>query len=451
MTPERHTRVSELFLEVRELDSPEREPRLRELCTDDPSLVADVLELLEHEGSSAEIRARAELPAGEVEQALAAWEEAEQPDRIGSYELLEPLGRGAMGVVYEARHPRLTRTVALKWVRPLLDPEAAGARFVRETELVSKLSHPGIAAVFDAGIDDGPAGPRPWYAMERVEGPHLDEHCREHALDLHARVRLVAELADAVHHAHQHGVLHRDLKPSNIRVDADGRPKVLDFGVAGVLADDGRLRDLPAGTPRYMSPEQLAGEALDVRADVYALGVILRELIVGGEVAQRRSVDAIPVELRAVLDQALALEREQRPPSASEFGRDLHRFLEARPVAARTQTGPELALLFTRRNPALVGGGVAVFVTLLAGLIVSTVFWSKARADQLRAEKSEEAAGIREREALTAAAALRRASEALAESEAAERSSRQAGGSFASRSNTRSAVNGRRRTRGSLR
>ena len=188
-----------------------------------------------------------------------------------------------MGTVYEAEQDSPRRPVALKVVRPGLASPAVIRRFAHEAQILARLHHPGIAQVYEAGIaDDG----QPFFAMEFIRGLPLDEYADRHGLDLAARVALVARVCDAVQHAHDQGVIHRDLKPANILVEEAGQPKVLDFGVAratdaDLLTAAGLTRTGQLlGTPNYMSPEQVAGDpaAIDRRADVYALGVILFEL-----------------------------------------------------------------------------------------------------------------------------------------------------------------------------
>ncbi len=206
------------------------------------------------------------------------------PSRIGCYRIICQMGEGGMGTVYEAEQDSPRRTVAIKVIRSdLVSPGLAG-RFRNEAQILARLQHAGIAQVYEAGIsEDG----RPFFAMEIIRGVPLDEFAQSRRLDPRARMELVALVCDAVQHAHDKGVIHRDLKPANILVEESGRPRVLDFGVAHATAADGlatssltRTGEL-LGTLRYMSPEQLGGHpgGLDGRLDVYALGVILFELL----------------------------------------------------------------------------------------------------------------------------------------------------------------------------
>ena len=202
--------------------------------------------------------------------------------RLGRYELVRVLGRGAMGVVYEGRDPRLDRPVAVKTIlkRHLLDDDVAAdysARFVREAQAVARLAHPHIVTVFDFGEDDVAC-----IVMEFIRGRELATHFEAgEFFDLPAAVRILCELLDALGYAHEHGIVHRDVKPANVMLDAAGRVKLTDFGVAR-MADAGADRTLPGtmvGTPSYLSPEQIQGLAVGSRTDLFAVGVILYQFL----------------------------------------------------------------------------------------------------------------------------------------------------------------------------
>jgi serine/threonine protein kinase len=193
-----------------------------------------------------------------------------------------------MGAVYEALQEKPERKVALKVIKPGVASAEALRRFDQETRLLGKLHHPGIAQIYEAGTADTGQGPQPYFAMERIQGATLREHARRAPLSAREKLALVAKICDAVHHAHQKGIIHRDLKPSNILIDETGQPKVLDFGVARATDAD-RQATLHTtageivGTLPYMSPEQVSVDPsdLDIRSDVYALGVLLYELLAG--------------------------------------------------------------------------------------------------------------------------------------------------------------------------
>jgi len=210
------------------------------------------------------------------------------PERIGPYRVLGMLGRGGMGVVFETEQEQPQRRVAVKVLRSGLESQALRARFAQEAVLLARLQHPGVAQIFEAGSATVGGELLPFFAMELVRGEPVTEFVRNRGLDVRARLDLMARICDAVQHAHQKGVIHRDLKPSNILVVDSGQPKLLDFGVARATEDDLRAtlqtcQGQLVGTLAYMSPEQAAADpdGIDTRSDVYSLGVILHEVLVG--------------------------------------------------------------------------------------------------------------------------------------------------------------------------
>jgi len=194
-----------------------------------------------------------------------------------------------MGNVYEAEQQNPARRVALKMMRSELFGPGLLSRFQRETQILGRLQHPGIAQVHEAGTLEHRGTTLPYFAMEFVDGRPLGAYAADEGLDTRARLRLFAQVCDAVHHAHAQGVVHRDLKPDNVLVTADGHPKVLDFGIARLAGSDVADPTLVTevgqvmGTLPYMSPEQVTGrpDEIDARSDVYALGVLLFELLSG--------------------------------------------------------------------------------------------------------------------------------------------------------------------------
>jgi len=319
--------------------------------------------------------------------------------RVGRYTLIRRLAAGGMGVVFEAQQERPNRRVALKLVQAALADESTLRRFRYEAEALGRLRHPGIAQVYEAGVDLDPGvEERPFLAMEFVEGARpVTQYVRETALPFDEIVRLFVEICAAVQHGHDHGVLHRDLKSSNVLVDSAGAPKVIDFGIARVLGD-AHTRATHAGeivgTLASMSPEQLDGglDALDVRSDVYALGALLYESLCGRPpvdlkglslsdalVKVRSSVPArpvsvrpeLPVELEWIVLRALEPDRERRYASAAELGRDLERYLGDEPLLASPPSSVYRVRKFVRRNRIVVGATVAVFVALITGTVVA--------------------------------------------------------------------------------
>lgn len=247
-------------------------------------------------------------------------------ERFGRYEILAELGRGAMGVVYKARDPKINRVVAVKTIslagQPADEEQEYRERFYREAEAAGRLSHPGIVTIFDVGEE--PETRAPYIVMEFVGGQSLDKllSAQDRKLPLETALQLTHELAEALDCAHGQGVVHRDLKPANILLTEDGRAKIADFGVAKLNLANHTLAGRALGTPAYMSPEQLNGEAVDGRSDLFSLGVVLYTILTGYRPFQGNSAltvsykvvnrDPIPAtvldtELPPALDYIIAL------------------------------------------------------------------------------------------------------------------------------------------------
>ncbi|MHC4696040.1 MAG: serine/threonine-protein kinase, partial [Planctomycetota bacterium] len=278
MTPQDFERVRELFLAARKLEPAEQSAYLDKTCADNPDLRAEVQALLAHgDGASDGLEMPSQLAGvrSEIERAYQSSESEPLPERIGQYSVLEVLGEGGMGTVYlaEQEHPR--RKVALKLVRSGSTSRALLQRLEREASILGQLEHPGIARIYEAGVadvrtKDGLTVRTPFFAMEYVRGRPLRERVEQVGLRTRERLELIASICDAVHHAHQNGVIHRDLKPGNILVDEWNHPKILDFGVARVTDADVQtvtLETAPGqliGTIAYMSPEQVTGVSANV-------------------------------------------------------------------------------------------------------------------------------------------------------------------------------------------
>lgn len=324
------------------------------------------------------------------------------PATIGGHRVTAVLGWGSMGVVYKARQSDPDRTVAIKLLRLDCVGAAAADRFRREVRLLAGLRHPSIATVHESGIEDLGAGPQPWFSMEYVDGTSLRTHADEKGLDRRERVSLIVQVARAVQHAHAAGIVHRDLKPENVLVRDDGSICVLDFGVAAVREADETLLTLTAtgqvvGTLAYMAPEQARGARLDARADQYALGAMLYELLTdelpipvrgrlphdalrviadGTWTAPTRHDASLAGDLEAILGTALAPEPNQRFASVRELADDLERWLAGEPVKARPPSMLAGVQRFVRRHAKLVSVAALVLVLLgaLGALALHAVF-----------------------------------------------------------------------------
>jgi WD40 repeat protein/predicted Ser/Thr protein kinase len=425
-----HRRVEELFDQAVDLDPARLAAFLDDQCAGDADLRAAVEELLQldRSGQAAESLLRSPL-AGSRPTAFAP--PTPRFPAIGRYRVVRVLGEGGMGTVYEAEQDSPRRPVALKVVRQGLASPALLKRFTHEAQILGRLHHPGVAQVYEAGFaDDG----QPFFAMEFIRGLPLDEYANRQGLDLAARVGLVARACDAVQHAHDQGVIHRDLKPANILVEETGQPKVLDFGVAratdaDLLTAAGLTRTGQLlGTPNYMSPEQVTGDPakIDERADVYALGVILFELVayrLPFQLENRPLAEAarlileqdpprlgsLDPELRGdvetIVTKALAKEPARRYASAADLATDLRRWLAHEPILARPPSALYHLRKFARRHRSLVGGVVATGAALVLGL-VGTILFAVGEARQRRqAEQNARAEMFQTYRARLAAAA----------------------------------------------
>jgi serine/threonine-protein kinase len=323
----------------------------------------------------------------------------EGPRRFGRYELIAPVGRGAMGVVWKARDPSLDRVVAIKLIAAGQFADAAEIdRFRKEAQAAAQLSHPNAVPVYEVGEEDG----QPYFTMELVEGHSLGELVRGVPLPPARAARYTREIADAIQSAHALGIVHRDLKPSNVLVDKLDRPRVTDFGLARRVVDVDAAASLPTmvGTPSYMSPEQALGRKADARSDVYGIGAILYELLTGRPPFRadsaidtiRQVIDVepatprllnrkVPRDLETLCLKCLAKEPERRYPSARELGDDLGRFLAGDPVQARPLSRAARLGRWARRNPTLATLG-AMLASLLALMAVAAVL---ARRDTVAA------------------------------------------------------------------
>src|SRR6185295_3490358 len=371
------------------------------------------------------------------------------PRRIDRYQLGELLGEGGMGAVYAAEQLEpVRRLVALKVIRASgRASERIVARFELERQVLALLEHPNIARLYDAGVT--PEGD-PYFVMERVEGLPITKHADRDQLTVRARIELFLDVCHAIEHAHQKGILHRDLKPSNVLVAdaaAEGErvrrpvPKVIDFGIAKAIEGDLATENAPTqlglqvGTIGFASPEQLDPEAArraDTRTDVYGLGLLLHLLLAGeppftaknatslierilnaepeplarrfitaessGEIAAARGTDPATLarELSGDLEWIVRRSLEKRPddryPSVAELRADLERFLDDRPVLASPPSLAVKAKKFVRRNRLTVAAGVLIALSLLAGVIATSLALVDSRRAEARAASEAEKA-----------------------------------------------------------
>ncbi len=332
---------------------------------------------------------------------------AHEGETLGAWVLDRKLGEGGMGEVWLAsRGDGLYQgKAAIKLLRADLDRSLVERRFAREREVLARLDHPNIARLLDAGLSKGDQ--HPFLVLEFVEGATLLSHAHEAKLDTRGRVRLARIVADAVAYAHGRLVVHRDLKPQNVLVTGKGEPKVLDFGIAGLLDDESPVGEgltRTAGralTLEYCAPEQLTGAPVDVRSDVYSLGVVLFELLAGtrphtpGETSRRaleysivheeaRALDGAKFDssLVSLVAKSLAREPERRYPTMAAFAEDLARWLEHRPVLATTPTSPQRVLMWARRNRALAAATAGALAAVVLGLVVSLWLAGEARQQE---------------------------------------------------------------------
>ncbi len=402
MTPERWQQAKQLFGAALERDAAERSAFVAAACAGDGELRAELERLLAGHCDSATFLERPAAAVADPPVHEPVIEVKPDAQRFGPFRILGILGEGGMGTVYLAEQDSPRRTVALKVIRSAAASENLLRRFEQEAAALARLQHPGIAQIYQAGAVSQDGRRRPYFAMELVRGVPLTRYAHEHALPVRSRIELVIRIADAVQHAHVKGVVHRDLKPANILVDEGGTPKILDFGVARLTDSDIRVTTIQTGigqlvgTVPYMSPEQVSGDphAADTRSDVYALGVILFELLTGRLPydLENRSVpealrliqDSTPARLSSVvrtlrgdLDtivaKALEKDKQRRYQCASDFAADLRRYLASEPILARPPSTLYHLRKFAARNRVLVGATALVFLALVGGIVGVTI------------------------------------------------------------------------------
>ncbi len=414
--PDRWSQLDALFGAAVELPPEQHERFIVEHCASDPTLGAELRVLLHADASGAPAPYLQSVVREAIDTLAPAREAHEAGQHVGAWRVVRTIGEGGMGNVFlvERADGAFEATAALKLVRGGLASPMLARRFRSERQILASLSHPNIARLLDGGTT---ADGTPYLVMEYVEGLSITTWCDQRALSLAARCRLFLGVTEAVGYAHQQLVVHRDIKPSNILVTPDGTPMLLDFGIA-TLAD---VMDQESGeattlalrlmTPSYASPEQIRGERPGVASDVYALGVLLYELLTGHlpletrgltpAELERRAMDEVPPpastagpverradlrgDLDAILSHALRKQPHQRYVSVEAFAEDLRRYLDGRPITVRRDDWMYRTGKLLRRNALPVAAGSAIALLLL------TIAVTNARQARLLATERDRA------------------------------------------------------------
>ncbi len=425
-TPERWTLLSDLLNDALLQPEKDRTAFLDNVCEGDEALREQVERLLK---AHREAEDSGRFSRGALDIVPLAFPQEKTPEMLGPYRLIEEVGRGGMGSVWLAERADgvFEQKVAIKMMQAGFLPDESQRRFDSERRILARLNHPNIARIFDGGVAEGG---RPYLVMEYVEGVTITEYCSRNELSVEERLRLFLTVCDAVAFAHQNLVVHRDLKPSNILVTDAGVVKLLDFGIAKLIAED-ESEDLVLTrtgmsfmTPEYAAPEQVTQGNITTATDVYSLGIVLFELVTGTRpysfatrspsaiervvchsvparpstaidetrvrVGSDQAVERLARRLRGDLDtiilKALRKEPERRYPAAAQFAEDLMRHLTGLPVTARRDTAGYRLRKFIARNRLAVAAGTIVLIALVAGLIISL---TQTRIANLQRERAD--------------------------------------------------------------
>ncbi len=437
MNAEQFRRIDEIFNAARELEPDERAAYLSAACGDDSAVRAEVEAMLSHDQSPQGFLKTPAINAGiqlsSMDGVMGSLEAAPAPEKIGDYRIVRSIGEGGFGIVYLALQENPRRTIALKVIKSELASPQMLKRFEYEAQVLGRLTHPGIAQIYEAGTDktDG-RRVRAFFAMEYIEGKRMDQFAHEKQLDIPGRLDLVARVCDAVQYAHQKGVIHRDLKPQNILVDEHAQPKILDFGVSRATDSDIYTTTLQTthgqliGTLPYMSPEQVSGDPaeVDTRSDVYALGVILYQLLTGKlphdlsarplPEAARMIRDEMPTRLSSIsralrgdvdtiVSKALEKDKHHRYQSAADLAADIRRHLAGEPIEAKRGSGWYVLQKTLKRYKLVAGFSVAIVVLLIGASAALGVLYREAQREseiaKREAERAEKESQVARREA----------------------------------------------------
>jgi len=419
MEPEKWSQLKQIFAKAESLEPAERAEYVREAAGGDAELAAEVMSLL---GSRDETANILEANAFDLAKGLFGEQTAKAGRTFGSYRIVRELGSGGMGAVFlvERNDGEFKQTAALKVIRNTVADAETERRFRTEREILAGLHHPNIAQLYDGGVSESG---EPFFVMEHIEGRPLNEYVRTADITLTDRLGLFLKICSAVDYAHRNLTIHRDLKPGNILITADGEPKLLDFGLAKLLDEQGGEKDQTATmfrafTPAYASPEQILGKRVTIASDIYSLGVIFYELltdskpfvfdgmsleeivrtITGSDPVRPSSVSrkgtasaslrpGISSDLDTIAMKCLEKEPERRYATAADLAADIRRFLDGMPILARPSTFSYRASKFVRRNWKSVAAGTLAAASLLIGLGVSIWQAEVARAERDRAEQ----------------------------------------------------------------
>ena len=406
---EHWVRVQDLFADVCALDEEDRARILDQRCSGDADLRSEVERMV-----------RAHQQAGAANREARA---ADGGRRFGPWQAIRLVARGGMGEVWLARRAdgQHEQQAALKILSPYLAAPDSVHRFRRERELLARLEHPNIARLLDGGMS---AQGEPYLVMEYVEGVRLDRYCEEQRLSVRDRLRLFGKVCAAVQAAHQYFIVHRDLKPSNILVNAEGEPKLLDFGIAKLIDAEAGLEHTATAnmflTPVYASPEILRGQPASVASDIYSLGVVLYELLSGRRpfdasklspvalmeavterdaprpslTAAARHGEALDSDLDAIALKALARNPAERYGAAAQLAEDIRRYLDGQPVEAVGATWSYVARKFIRRNRLAVSAAAVLLLSLGAG--IGGTLWQAHIARQERSNAEQRFNDVRQ-------------------------------------------------------